>query len=150
MKNEKVDTSTGEVTPENPDIWFSNKPSKTKQAPRKETDINHIVARGRERGFIPPTGRQPVYGDVSEIPSYEEAFNRVTQAQEAFRRLPAALRDHLGHDPKNLVPFLADEKNREVAEKYGLLKPREKTNEIKNENKTPENKSPSNTPPAST
>lgn len=138
MANTKVDQKTGEITVNKENVWFSLKPSRTKQSMRSDSDINKIVARGRLVGFLPPRNREPIYADVSNVPSYEDAFNRVRLAQEAFRRLPSELRDHLGHNPKNLLPFLADVKNREVAEKYGLLKPREKKqNEIQNETKKP-------------
>lgn len=155
MNTPIVDKKTGEVTLAKPNVWYSTRPSRTKQGPRKESDINAIVARGRAVGYLPPAHRQPFYGDISAVPSYEEAFNRVQAAQEAFRRLPSGLREKLGNNPKNLVPYLKDEKNRGDAEKYGLLKPREKQNEkqtqTKNETTTPENKTtpPQNTSPAS-
>lgn len=149
MAKQTVNKETGEVSVDKANVLVSFKPSRTKQAMREATDINKIVARGRQVGYLPPMSRPPVYGDVSEVPSYEEAFNRVVAAQEAFQRLPAQVRDALGHDPKNLVPFLKDEKNREAAEKYGLLKPREKqTNETQNEKiNTPEKKGAPPPPP---
>jgi len=143
MNTPMVDKKTGEVTLAKSHAWFSTRPSRTKQGPRKESDINAIVARGRSVGYLPPAHRQVFYGDISAVPTYEEAFNRVQAAQEAFRRLPSGLREKLGNNPQNLVPYIRDEKNRGDCEKYGLLKPREKPNEkqtqTKNDIKTPEN-----------
>lgn len=144
MNTPIINKKTGEITLDKPHAFFSTRPSRTKQAMRKDSDINAIVARGRIVGYLPPINRQPVYGDISAVPSYEEAFNRVTAAQEAFRRLPSDLREKLSNDPKNLVPFMMDEKNRGDCEKYGLLKKREKINETKNEKNTPENKTVTN------
>lgn len=142
MNEPIVDKKTGEITLKKENVFYSLKPSRTKQSMRSDSDINKIVARGRMVGYLPPPARKPIYADISAVPSsLVEAFNRVSAAQDAFRRLPSELRDHLGHDPKNLFPFLADEKNREVAEKYGLLKPREqKQNETQNETKKPPEK----------
>jgi len=137
MNTPIINKKTGEVTLDKPHAWYSTRPSRTKQSMRKETDINTIVARGRAVGYLPPATRQPIYGDVSNVPSYEEAFNRVTAAQEAFRRLPSGLREKLKNNPQNLVPFIKDENNRADCEKYGLLKKREKQNENKNDQKTP-------------
>lgn len=140
MNTPIVNKKTGEVTLDKPHAFYSTRPSRTKQGPRKESDINAIVARGRVVGYLPPATRQPMYGDISSIPSYEEAFNRVQAAQEAFRRLPSGLREKLKNNPQNLVSFIKDENNRADCEKYGLLQKREKPNETKNEQKPPEPK----------
>lgn len=146
----EVNKTTGEVAITKPNVQVSYLPSRTKQAMRKESDINYIVARSRQVGHLPLPRREPIFGDISNVPSYVDAFNLVTAATEAFQRLPAALRDQLGHDPKNLFPFLADERNREAAEKFGLLKKREtpKNDDLNNDKKTsPDTSGKPSTPP---
>lgn len=149
MNKLETDKKTGvQSIPGKPYAKFSTLPSRTKQSFRQEADINHIYKRALANGYLPPSRRQPVYGDVSSIPSYEESFNRVRAAQDAFMRLPSQLRAKMDNDPKNLLNFLKNPENRELAEKYGLLKKQEKKeNESKNKNQTPPAPPQSSPPP---
>lgn len=77
-------------------------PSLTKQEFKDESDINKIVERAK-RGIEPRLNPiQAQYGDVSNLPSFEEAFEIVQNAQEAFMDLPARLRKLIDNDPRRL------------------------------------------------
>ena len=55
--------------------------SMTKQSFADEVDINKVVARYEKTGMLDHVNRrQPFYGDVSEIRSYQESLNVVIHA----------------------------------------------------------------------
>lgn len=108
------------------DIDGSKEPSLTVQADRNEVDINRIVAR-IERGLaVPVLQGEPFYGDVSTLGGLQEAIMKVQEAQELFMQYPAEVREKFENDPVKFVSFFEDEKNREEAEKLGLVEKRPK------------------------
>lgn len=69
----------------------------------------------------------PMYGDFTNIGSYQECLERVLAIDEHFMSLPAAVRDRFRNKPSELFDFLSDEKNRDEAVKLGLLSKKEPT-----------------------
>lgn len=109
-------------------ISFDPEESKTQQQFAEEVNINNIVARYGITGELPFSGKVPLSGDFTEVTDFHSAMNLVLEAQEAFDSLSADLRSRFKHDPGELIAFLEDPKNREEAEKLGLVnKPPEKT-----------------------
>lgn len=108
---------------------FNDEPSMTQQHHAKDADINEIVRRFGLTGVLPTEGlSMPSSGDFSGVGSYQEAWDAVRAAQEAFLEVPAELRARFGNDPGALIDFLGDAANREEAIKLGLVvKPPEKT-----------------------
>lgn len=99
-------------------------PTMTIQSEKDNCDINVIMDRYATCGTPLPyrtDGVQPVYADVSELGDYMENFQRCKQAEEMFNSLPSALRKELDNNPANLLPFIQDEKNKEMCYEYGLL-----------------------------
>lgn len=97
-------------------------PSMTKQSFASELDVNRIVARGIQSGFV----RQHVgsrYLDLPDATDYHTAMNQVLEAQAAFNALPSALRNRFGNDPAELLVFLSDTGNRAEAIELGLIEP---------------------------
>jgi len=98
----------------------TDEPTRTKQAFKKECDINEIVARMR-KGIVPPawmTQNTPRYGDFSNLPAtFMEAHAIVETAAEAFKSLPLEFRRALDHDPRNL-----DKAPLKLYEQFGLVK----------------------------
>ena len=62
------------------------KPSRTKQSFAAETDINQIMARYQKTGVLSvdpldaARAANPLYADVSGLPSYQEMRNRIVAA----------------------------------------------------------------------
>lgn len=93
-----------------------------KQSFKEECDINTIIKRFGLGYELPPTLREPQYGDFTNIPgSFHEAMNRVRQAQEAFDLLPADTRARFHNDPGQWHDFMIDAKNADEVEKMGAL-----------------------------
>lgn len=87
----------------------------------EECDINTIVKRFGLTGEMPENVRVPQYGDFSGIGDYQSALNAVRDAEESFMELPAHIRARFGHDPQQLLEFVADGRNLEEARRLGLV-----------------------------
>lgn len=94
----------------------------TKQSFAAECDINTIMKRYMQTGVAPGTKGVGRYGDFSQVGDYLEAQDIVKNANEQFKALPAVARERFKHDPAKLLQFVMDPKNREEAQKLGLLK----------------------------
>jgi hypothetical protein len=97
------------------------KESKVDKSFKKASDINNIVGKFLKTGVLPQVHRQGVYGDYSEVPTLEEAFEAANQAVELFLSLPSDVRKLMDNDPSKLESWLLDDNNADLAEKHGLL-----------------------------
>jgi len=93
----------------------------TKQSPKEECDVNYIVAKYKETGLLPPSQREPRFGDFSNVRDYQSSLNAVIAAQEAFDELPAIVRKRFSNEPAELLAFLEDPRNKDEAIKLGLV-----------------------------
>ena len=100
-------------------ISFEADKKLTKDSFKDDCDINRIVDRYARTGELPRTNPiQAQYGDVSNLPeSYLEAVNLVTQAEQTFGALPAAVRAECGNSP---ALFLERIKDPEFVKKHKL------------------------------
>lgn len=101
-------------------------PSLTLQGPAHDADIN-VIARsfglGRGPMPVPPEVFDPRhYGDMSEVPSLQEALDLVREAENSFMRLPPELRKRFNDAPAALWEFVQDPNNWPEAVRLGLLK----------------------------
>lgn len=113
-------------------------PSLTQQQFKQESDINYIVERSAETGyltdpFVKPS-RLPMYGDYSDIPDFISANNIMTQAQEDFMKLPSKLRKEFDNDPNKFLQFMSSEGNLERAIELGLCEKIEQPSVVLDEN----------------
>lgn len=104
-------------------------PGLTKQSFRDECDINRIMKRYAQSGTLPP-GLPGTYGDFTGPGELLDAYELVKNAEEQFNALPSALRERFHNKPAEFLAFVGQEKNREEAEKLGLLRPDPKGEEL--------------------
>lgn len=97
--------------------------SKTDQSDKNMTDINVIMKNYLKTGVL-PNFKQKVaqYIDTTQIPSYMEAHEQITRANELFRALPSEVRKLMNNDPSQLEQVIKNPNYREVLEKHGILK----------------------------
>lgn len=98
---------------------------RTQQSFKSECDLNNIVKRIQQSGFVPlnyqESFRRQVYGDFSGVPaSLEVAYQMVQNASDFFAGLPAVIRARFS-GPGALVAWLDDPKNLEEAQSLGLV-----------------------------
>lgn len=98
-------------------------PSRTQQQFKKDCDVNEIVAKFKRTGSVTHVRntQMGVYADLTALPvDLQEARGIVLRAEQAFEAVPAHIRARFGHDPKNMIDFLADPANDQEAVKLGL------------------------------
>lgn len=110
-------------------ISFKDHPSLTRQSPKAGCAIDAILKMYATKGvsptdigvFMSQAAAAP-YG-VQPSTDYQMMLNQVIRVQDYFASLPSKLRERFGHDPKNMVHFLADPSNLEEARKLGIATP---------------------------
>jgi len=99
--------------------------SRTVQSHRESCDIPSIVAKYRRTGQLPSiranVQQLAQYGDFTDVPTFQDAQDRIIAAHAAFDSLPAKIRDRFKNDPVALLTFLADPANRSEAISLGLI-----------------------------
>jgi len=96
----------------------------TKQSFREECDINRIVAKSVQDGFLDSLRTsEPLYADVSAVPDYQSALNTVIAARDRFMEMPAEVRERFANDPGRMVDFISRPENVEEGRKLGLFAP---------------------------
>ena len=93
------------------------------QSAAYDADINTIMKRFGITGEAPaPAHNRPgEFGDFSAALDFHTAMNRVTEAQQAFARLPAALRARFQNDPGQFLDYVNNSDNIEEAVDLGIL-----------------------------
>lgn len=103
-------------------------PGLTKQEFKDACDINKIIAKYEKTGMIEALSNgEPFYGDVSNIKGYQEAVEKVQEAQELFYKMSPVIREKFDNDPEKMINFLDDKKNYDEALKLGMVVERPKT-----------------------
>lgn len=108
----------------NTDSWPGlecSEPSLADQSQAKDCDVNVIVARFMKTGVLPGVNKQALYGDFSDVGSYQEACNIVLHAQQQFESLSADVRKRFGNDPAEFLAFCSDPQNKPEMIKLGLV-----------------------------
>lgn len=93
----------------------------TQQHMGEETNINNIMDKYRKTGTLPVATGKPLFGDFSNGMEFADAQMNIIRAQEEFDELPANIRSKFNNNPADLLDFVADEENRDEAEKLGLI-----------------------------
>lgn len=98
--------------------------SLTKQSFADECDINTIIKRYNDTGYLTDPSvkatRIPSFGDFTEVPTYQEAQNKLIEADSAFMALPSSIRSRFNNDAAQLIAFLQDDSNSAEAADLGL------------------------------
>lgn len=122
MKELKFQHAYGQVVDEK---LICKDHSLTKQEFKDESNINVLLERYQKTGLLPDMRQDGVYGDFADVPTYLEALTIVQQAQEAFEKLPASVRDRFGNSPEKFLEFTSDERNADEMVRLGLAEVRQ-------------------------
>lgn len=102
---------------------FPKDEGRTKGSFKDSCDVNNIVKKYLRTGNLPDlVRRDPKFGDFSDVPSFQEALERVRKAEETFAALPAQVRRECGNDPAVFLEKVQDPK---WAIEHKLALPRE-------------------------
>jgi phage internal scaffolding protein len=95
--------------------------SRTKQSFKDEVNINKIMTKYKQTGFLNPALiKQADYMDVDGM-TFQDAMNIVISAQDQFDSLPADLRKQFNNSPSQFLDFVKDEKNIDQMVEMGLI-----------------------------
>lgn len=109
-----------------------SEPILTDQSYKQACDINNIMAQYAKTGYLPQNITVPArYVDNTLIPSFEQSYEIVLKAQEAFYQLPADIRKLMDNDPSQLENFISDPANTDILVSRGVLVQREPVEPIK-------------------
>lgn len=95
----------------------------TQKSDARDADINFIMKKYQKTGLVPVTQRVARSGDFTSAPDFREACERINEANEAFRELPAKIRKQFGNDPAEFLDFVHNPENLEEMRRMGLAKP---------------------------
>lgn len=114
-------------------VSFKEVQSRTKQMFRDGTRIDNVLKKyataGVDSAMAPwlfAQGMATAPFGVDQGKDYHAQLSAVTAVRQYFESLPSRLRLRFGNDPGQFVAFVSDSRNREEAEKLGLVKAPEK------------------------
>jgi phage internal scaffolding protein len=99
--------------------------TRTKQAFKKDADINNIMAKYQKTGALTHYNRfSAQYGDATGI-DFQNAMNLVQDVQEMFMELPSELKRRFNQDPEGFLDYVQNPDNAEEMAELGLRERRE-------------------------
>lgn len=97
----------------------------TKQSHKEECDIHRILRQYQRTGVLTHVqAARPTYQDLPESVDYQQALHVMMEAEQAFAKLPASVRDHFRNDPAEFLAAFQDASQAEKLREFGLLKPK--------------------------
>lgn len=103
-----------------------NDKSRTNQRWKKSADIKTIVRKNRiarmsqiNPNLVEARGEVLQVFDTAE--SFHDQMNKCARVQNEFNRLPADVQKRFSHDVGTMIDFIRDPKNKEEAQKLGLI-----------------------------
>lgn len=119
-------------------LCFKDSPTLTKQSFKKESDVNHILAKYNKTGVLENVNEnKAVYGDFYEVEDYRHSLDVVMASEAHFDALPSIVRTKFDNDPEQFLEFVNDPDNKDEMIELGLMKDPKVQDEILN-TKTPE------------
>jgi len=99
-------------------------PSMTQQQFKKECDINHIMAKYQKTGLVDHVSKHGGdYSDLTDVPTYHDAMNKIISANESFSSLTSSIRSQFKNDPALFLDFVSNPENEQQMREMGLLPP---------------------------
>lgn len=95
--------------------------SRTEQNHKAKADINVMMQKYLKTGVLTTMDAKPLYGDFSDVRTYQESFDIVARAQAQFASLPAEIRNEFNNSPQFFLEYVTDEKNHDRCVELGLL-----------------------------
>lgn len=88
---------------------------------KDDCDIHNILKRFWKTGILPITDAKPVYGDFSNVKTYQEAQTLIARVNEYFESLPSRVRERFSNDPAEFLDFVNNPENRKECEDLGIF-----------------------------
>lgn len=115
-------------------VEHNDLPTMTQQHFTEECDINNILKKFIQTGFLDTIG-PGVYADITDIGDYQTSLAAIRAADELFAQLPSAIRERFENNPALYMDFVHDPKNLEEGIELGIFQ--KNTQIIKKPDATP-------------
>lgn len=102
-----------------------HQPSLTQQQFKDECEIESLLKAhnlGQVMGILNNHQREPLYGDVSDIPDFHDSQNHVARATEYFQGLPSDVRAQFNNNLGEFLSALNNPSARDALTDMGVLK----------------------------
>lgn len=86
---------------------LNDKPSMTHQSFKDEQDVNFIIDRYTQTGFLPPLRPEGAYMDASMVEDYQTLMNNLIAVRTAFEALPDEIRQEF-QSPEDWIDAALD------------------------------------------
>lgn len=97
--------------------------SLVEQYHKDDCDIHVILKRYAKTGVLPINDAVPLFGDFSNVQTYQQAQNLIARINNYFESLPSRIRERFSNDPNSFLEFVNDPANRKECEKLGIFEP---------------------------
>lgn len=101
-------------------IHVNHEPTMTQQQFKDECDINQILKKFVETGFLDTIG-PGVFADISDTLDYQSSLNFIKQADEMFAALPSGIRERFHNNPAEYMDFVHDPSNLAEGQELGIF-----------------------------
>lgn len=86
----------------------------TEQCHSDSCDVHNILSQYIRTGILEHVAKfDGKYGDFIDVPTFQDAQNRIAEAASMFETVPAKVRARFGHDPNKFIDWITDERNRQ-------------------------------------
>jgi phage internal scaffolding protein len=106
-------------------VTYTGDDSQVVKSMQDETDIKNILQKYGRTGMLPIVKDEALYGDFSDMPTFQEAQNIIIKAEKQFEGLNSDVRKKFDNDPAKFLEFCSKEENYEEMVKLGLAKAKE-------------------------
>lgn len=97
--------------------------SLTRQSEAKTADINYIVSKAKQTGFLPVHRSSEPLAGIPDAESFHEAANIVTRATQMFESLPSPVRQEFDNNPAKLLEALHNPEAKDKLIELGVVEP---------------------------
>lgn len=94
--------------------------TRTVQSEAESCEINNIMAKYERTGVLEHAREGGRYEDLPAPMEYQEALNRVMEAEQSFDGLPAGVRKEFDNDPTKFLSFVENPENVDRMIELGL------------------------------
>lgn len=103
-------------------LSFKDDPGYTQQQFKEDCSTSNILKKYIQQGINPfyIDRAQELYQDVSDVGDFQEAWQKVKNAEELFENMDAKVRHEFDGDPRKFVAFCLDKANQERIYELGL------------------------------
>ena len=97
-------------------------PSMTQQEHEAEIEINNVMKRYVETGYLPPAKATPIFMDLSDVLDFDAAQDKILRARALFLDLPMEVKDEF-RTADELLKAFQSERGRDKLKSFGFFDP---------------------------